>query len=67
VQKMLSRLSKRGVRLAVDDFGRALKLFSESRDEFDMWFKQRLADSTGVDLNNPPEMKLPELLSSYST
>ena len=48
------------------DFGKALSLFSASRDEFDMWFKRRLADSTGLDLNNPPSMQLPELLSSYS-
>ena len=48
------------------DFGKALSLFSASRDEFDMWFKRRLADSTGLDLNNPPAMQLPELLSSYS-
>ena len=48
------------------DFGKALSLFSASRDEFDMWFKRRLADSTGLDLNNPPSMQLPELLSSYT-
>ena len=48
------------------DFGKALSLFSASRDEFDMWFKRRLADSTGLDLNTPPPMQLPELLSSYS-
>jgi hypothetical protein len=47
------------------DFSEALKLFSQSQDEFDLWFKRRLADSTGVDLNDPPEMTLPELLSSY--
>jgi hypothetical protein len=41
-------------------------MFSRSQDEFDMWFKRRLADCTGVDLNNPPEMTLPELLSSYN-
>jgi hypothetical protein len=48
------------------DFAQALGLFSQSRDDFDMWFKRRLADATGVDLNDPPEMSLPELLSSYS-
>jgi hypothetical protein len=48
------------------DFNKALKLFSESKDEFDLWSKRRLAEATGVDLNSPPpEMKLPELLSSY--
>jgi hypothetical protein len=48
------------------DFAEALRLFSESQDEFDLWFKQRFADSTGLDLNHPPEMTLPQMLSSYS-
>jgi Family of unknown function (DUF6176) len=48
------------------DFANALGLFSQSQDDFDMWFKRRMADCTGVDLNNPPAMTLPELLSSYS-
>jgi hypothetical protein len=48
------------------DFASALALFSQSRDEFDMWFKRRLEESTGVDLNYPPAMALPEVLSSYS-
>jgi hypothetical protein len=48
------------------DFARALEQFSGSEDEFDQWFKSRLADVTGIDLNNPPAMTLPELLSTYS-
>lgn len=52
--------------METSDFGKALSLFSASRDEFDMWFKRRLADSTGLDLNTPPALQLPELLSSYS-
>jgi hypothetical protein len=48
------------------DFGHALELFSQSRDPFDLWFKERLDESTGLDLNHPPaDMTLPELLSSY--
>jgi hypothetical protein len=48
------------------DFGHALESFSQSRDPFDMWFKERLDESTGLDLNHPPAgMTLPELLSSY--
>lgn len=40
--------------------------FVQSRDTFDLWFKQRVADVTGVDLNNPPaDMKLPELVSTF--
>jgi hypothetical protein len=49
------------------DFNKAFSMFVQSRDEFDLWFKERLADATGVDLNDPPELKLPELVSSYET
>jgi hypothetical protein len=48
------------------DFPAALSMFSQSRDEFDQWFKQRLTDATGLDLNTPPSAPLPELLSSYA-
>jgi len=48
------------------DFGRALQAFVASQDAFDQWFKRRLAEVTGVDLNDPPpDMKLPELVSSH--
>jgi hypothetical protein len=49
------------------DFSQALRLFAESRDSFDLWFKQRMAEVTGVDLNNPPQGPLSEQLSSYSS
>lgn len=48
------------------DFAKALAAFSQSRDVFDQWFKRRLADATGLDLNTPPDAPLPELLSSYT-
>ena len=49
------------------DFNRALQLFVQSREEFDAWFKRRLAEVTGVDMNNlPADMALPELVSSYT-
>ena len=48
------------------DFPKALAAFSQSNDEFDLWFKRRLADATGLDLNTPPDAPLPELLSSYA-
>ena len=48
------------------DFPKALSMFSQSHDQFDQWFKQRLADATGLDLNTPPTGPLPELLSSYA-
>jgi len=47
-------------------FPKALAMFSQSRDEFDLWFKHRLAGATGLDLNTPPSGPLPELLSSYT-
>ena len=48
------------------DFNQALQRFVASQDEFDQWFKRRLAEVTGVDLNNlPPDMQLPELVSRY--
>ncbi len=47
------------------DFGRAFELFTASQDPFDLWFKAQLAKATGLDLNNPPEMQLPELVSRY--
>jgi hypothetical protein len=49
-----------------EDFSKSLGMFSQSQDEFDLWFKDRLNNATGIDLNNPPEMQLPELLSNYS-
>jgi hypothetical protein len=48
------------------DFPTALSMFSQSHDEFDLWFKRRMADATGLDLNAPPSAPLPELLSSYA-
>lgn len=50
-----------------EDFTKALSMFVESRDEFDMWFKQCLAEATGIDLNDPPDLTLPELVSNYRT
>lgn len=48
------------------DFHRALAQFSASREEFDRWFKRCFADVTGVDFEHlPPDMKLPELVSTY--
>jgi hypothetical protein len=47
------------------DFNSAFMQFVGARDEFDLWFKERFADVTGIDLNDPPEMQLPELLSAY--
>ena len=47
------------------DFGSAFEQFVASRDPFDLWFKEQLANVTGLDLNDPPQLHLPELLSHY--
>lgn len=52
--------------LDAEDFGRAVAAFAASQDGFDLWFKACLADCTGLDLNNPPPLTLPKLLSQYS-
>jgi hypothetical protein len=52
--------------LEAEHFGRAAAQFSGSQDSFDLWFKKRMADVTGVDLNNlPPDFAPPVLLSHY--
>jgi hypothetical protein len=48
-----------------EDFESAFGKFVQSQDEFDLWFKERVLDISGLDLNNPPEMELPEVLSVY--
>ena len=47
------------------DFALAVGTFAASQGEFDQWFKIKLAECTGVDLNNPPHLDLPEVLSNY--
>jgi hypothetical protein len=48
-----------------ENFEQAFSQFVQSQDEFDLWFKQRVLDISGLDLNNPPELELPDLLSVY--
>jgi hypothetical protein len=48
-----------------EDFAKALGQFSQSQEDFDLWFKERVFDLSGLDLNNPPQMELPEVLSTY--
>jgi hypothetical protein len=45
----------------------ALDALVRSRDVFDRWFKARLAEATGLDLNDPPEGTRPAaLLAGYA-
>jgi len=47
------------------DLAGALTEFSRSGDEFDQWFKRRMAEVTGADLNDAPGGPVSEQLSSY--
>lgn len=49
-----------------EDFAGVLSLFSGLQEQFDLSFKRRLADSTGLDLNTPAIRPDAELLSSSS-
>jgi hypothetical protein len=43
----------------------AVGQFVGSRDAFDLWFKEQVKDTTGVDLNVPPSGALSDILSVY--
>ena len=48
------------------NFGQAVGQFGASKEPFDVWFKQRMNEVTGVDFNNiPADFRPPELLSRY--
>ncbi len=52
--------------MEAQDFGSAVAQFSASQEPFDVWFKQQMANVTGVDLNNlPADFAPPALLSHY--
>jgi hypothetical protein len=44
----------------------SLGAFIGSREPFDVWFKERFAACTGVDLNDPPPLEPAELLAAYA-
>jgi hypothetical protein len=47
-------------------FGPAVAQFGASSEPFDVWFKDRMREVTGVDLGNlPADFRPPELLSRY--
>jgi len=49
-----------------EDFAGPCPCSVDHKRELDLWFKRRLADSTGLDLNTPPSGPMPELLFSYT-
>jgi hypothetical protein len=54
------------VHFEADDVERAFAEFSQSQDSFDVWFKGRVKEITGVDLNEPPP-GLPEVIFDWSS
>jgi hypothetical protein len=49
-----------------ESIGGSLGAFIASREPFDVWFKERFAACTGVDLNDPPPLEPAELLAAYA-
>lgn len=49
-----------------ESIGDSLGSFIASREPFDVWFKERFAACTGVDLNDPPPLEPAELLAAYA-
>lgn len=49
-----------------ESIGGSLGSFIASREPFDVWFKERFAACTGVDLNDPPPLEPAELLAAYA-
>ena len=53
------------VYLEAPDVGEAFRRFAASQDVFDRWFKDRVRETTGADLNVPPAGPMSEVLSVY--
>ena len=47
------------------DIADAFQQFAASQEEFDRWFKDRVRETTGADLNTPPPGPLSDILSVY--
>jgi hypothetical protein len=49
------------------DIQGAIGTFIGSQDAFDLWFKRRLLETTGLDMHNlPADVQFPTLLSAYA-
>ena len=53
------------VYLEAPDVGAAFRRFAASQDVFDQWFKTRVRETTGADLNVPPTGPMSDVLSVY--
>lgn len=53
------------VYFAGESIAEAFRQFAGSQDEFDRWFKERVKETTGADLNTPPPGPMSEILSDF--
>lgn len=53
------------VYFAGESIAEAFQKFAASRGDFDVWFKQRVRETTGADLNTPPPGPMSEILSDF--
>lgn len=54
------------VRFEANDVGEAFAGLARSADPFDVWFRQRVLDTTGPDLTQPMEGPPPEIILDWS-
>jgi hypothetical protein len=54
------------VRFEAEHVGQAFADLGQSTDPFDVWFRQRVLDTTGVDLTQPMESPPPEIILDWS-
>jgi len=53
--------------MAGEDIAQAFTQFAASQDAFDRWFKERVQEVTGADLNTPPPGPISEILADTGT
>jgi hypothetical protein len=55
------------VRFEADDVAGAFADLAQSNEAFDVWFKQRVKEVSGVDLGEPMPGPLPEIIFDWSS
>jgi len=53
------------VRFEGADVESAFAALAESNDPFDVWFRERVLEITGVDLSAPSDAPLPEIILAW--
>jgi hypothetical protein len=55
------------VRFETSDVAGAFEGLAQSEEPFDVWFRQRVLEISGVDLGAPMEGPLPEIIFDWSS